>query len=396
MTRAVSNGSIRVRRPRDRKQQIVVAASQLFRDRGYHNVSLAEVAGAMGMTAGALYRHFRNKEELLLHSVLDGLEHLDTMARGATDLDSYIHAAGAMSLERRGLAALWQREARHLPTEQREELRRRLADVGARISRLVRAERPELSAADAELLTWALLAVFACFGLHRITLPRKEFVRLYHRLSSVVVQVEFSAGVERLAANSGGNAAPGGIDLPRREKLLAEAIRLFDDRGFQSVNMRDIGAAAGIAGSSVYKHFSSKDELLVAALVRGSERMHAGMTDALAAGSTPRETLDLLLRAHIDFALDHSRLIGILVSEREELPEKERKATYRAQRDYLDVWTKLLGELQPGLTPAVAKILIDAVFTVINSLARTRRLTERPDLRPKLIDITSALLLSDV
>lgn len=53
------------RRPKDRKDQIVEAARQLIVARGYRNVSMAEIAEAVGITAGALYRHFANKAVLL-------------------------------------------------------------------------------------------------------------------------------------------------------------------------------------------------------------------------------------------------------------------------------------------------------------------------------------------
>ncbi len=38
------------RPPRDRKQQILAAAGELFREHGYHNVSVAQVAAAVGIT----------------------------------------------------------------------------------------------------------------------------------------------------------------------------------------------------------------------------------------------------------------------------------------------------------------------------------------------------------
>ena len=58
------------RRPKDRKDQIVEAARQLIVARGYRNVSMADIAEAVGITAGALYRHFSNKA-VLLGAVID-------------------------------------------------------------------------------------------------------------------------------------------------------------------------------------------------------------------------------------------------------------------------------------------------------------------------------------
>src|SRR5690606_41239088 len=71
----------RGRRPRDRKAQIVTAAADLFHQHGYHTVTMDQIAGAVGITAGALYRHFRNKQELLARTVDDGLSAFETAVR---------------------------------------------------------------------------------------------------------------------------------------------------------------------------------------------------------------------------------------------------------------------------------------------------------------------------
>jgi AcrR family transcriptional regulator len=55
----------------------------LFAERGYHGVSMRELASALGMTASSLYGHVASKEELLLQLILLGHEeHRDGM-RGA-------------------------------------------------------------------------------------------------------------------------------------------------------------------------------------------------------------------------------------------------------------------------------------------------------------------------
>ncbi len=49
-------------RPRNRKAQIITVAREQFGRSGYHNVSMEGIASAVGITAGALYRHFPNKQ----------------------------------------------------------------------------------------------------------------------------------------------------------------------------------------------------------------------------------------------------------------------------------------------------------------------------------------------
>ena len=53
-------------------EQIVKEASRLFRERGFENVSVAEVMKAAGLTHGAFYAHFNSKEELQAAAVAYG------------------------------------------------------------------------------------------------------------------------------------------------------------------------------------------------------------------------------------------------------------------------------------------------------------------------------------
>jgi len=48
-----------------RRAQILAAAVRLFHDRGYHATTMKDVAAEVGVTAGAIYQHYRNKQEIL-------------------------------------------------------------------------------------------------------------------------------------------------------------------------------------------------------------------------------------------------------------------------------------------------------------------------------------------
>ena len=53
----------------------------------------------------------------------------------------------------------------------------------------------------------------------------------------------------------------------RRQDLLAASATLFAERGFAGVSIDDIGAAAGVSGPAVYRHFPSKQAVLGAILL---------------------------------------------------------------------------------------------------------------------------------
>jgi AcrR family transcriptional regulator len=57
------------RRPDDRPNEILDAALQVFAERGYRNTRLEDIGDAAGVTKGAIYHYFANKEELLVRAI---------------------------------------------------------------------------------------------------------------------------------------------------------------------------------------------------------------------------------------------------------------------------------------------------------------------------------------
>ena len=62
----------------------------------------------------------------------------------------------------------------------------------------------------------------------------------------------------------------------RRDQILTAAAELFARHGFHGVGIDDIGAAVGISGPALYRHFRSKDAMLGEMLTSISERLLDG------------------------------------------------------------------------------------------------------------------------
>src|SRR3954462_4749618 len=98
----------------------------------------------------------------------------------------------------------------------------------------------------------------------------------------------------------------------RREQILSEAARLFAARGFHGVGVDEIGAAVGISGPGLYRHFAGKDAMLAELLVGISEQLLTGGKRRVAeSGGDPAALLASLIEGHIDFALDDPPLIPL-------------------------------------------------------------------------------------
>ncbi|MBL8774662.1 MAG: TetR/AcrR family transcriptional regulator [Acidimicrobiales bacterium] len=65
----------------------------------------------------------------------------------------------------------------------------------------------------------------------------------------------------------------------RRERVIAAAMELGADGGYDAVQMRDVATTAGVALGTIYRYFSSKDHLLAASMVDWSKELEARVTD---------------------------------------------------------------------------------------------------------------------
>jgi AcrR family transcriptional regulator len=308
----------------------------------------------------------------------------------ADSVESVLQVSAALSLDRREAPTLWQREARHLSNEDRVELWQELRTIGDSIGALIARERTDLDADDVQFLAWAVTCTFSSVSFHRITLPRRSFESLLVEIGRAVVACPLDAGTPDPVVPDMASALP----VSTRESLLNEAVRLFDQRGFRSVSTDDIGEAAGTSGPNIYKHFTTKLDLLEAAVLRAGERRRAATAHALAGATDPPTRLHALLEAYVRFAVENRHLLGVLASELDQLPEIQRRASRQSQRDFLALWVSLLDQVRPGLEPKTARITVLAALTIVDNLVRTPQLNWRPDLAARLVEVCTAVLLN--
>ncbi len=153
----------------------------------------------------------------------------------------------------------------------------------------------------------------------------------------------------------------------RREQILATAADLFAARGFHGVSVADLGAACGISGPALYKHFVSKDAVLAEMLVSISQELLAVGRERVASASSARDAVGALVDWHVDFALRHRPLIVVQDRDWESLPREARERVRSLQRAYVDLWATQLQRVHAGLDLDQARAMAHAAFGLINS-----------------------------
>ncbi len=153
----------------------------------------------------------------------------------------------------------------------------------------------------------------------------------------------------------------------RRSQLIAAAERLVAEHGYLAVRLEDIGAAVGVTGPAIYRHFPNKEALLVELLVGISTRLLSGATEVVAANGEPGAALDALIDFHLDFVFTEPDLIRIQDRDLAHLPTAAKRQVRRAQRQYVEIWVEVLRRLTADLDENDARLMAHAAFGLLNS-----------------------------
>lgn len=153
----------------------------------------------------------------------------------------------------------------------------------------------------------------------------------------------------------------------RQAALLKEASRLFAERGYSGVSLEELGAAVGVSGPAVYRHFANKQALLGALLVSVSERLLEGGRAVAASDAASADKLRALVRFHVDFALADADVIRVQDRDLASLRDEDRRTVRRLQRGYVELWIGVLAEIHPDRAEVDLRVRAHACFGLINS-----------------------------
>jgi AcrR family transcriptional regulator len=181
----------------------------------------------------------------------------------------------------------------------------------------------------------------------------------------------------------------------RREQILRAAAQLFAERGSRAVGVDDVGAAVGVTGPAIYRHFASKDAMLAEMLLRISERLLAGGTERVAAaGASPVDQLRALVEFQVDFALDNPALITVQDRDLGALTDRDARQVRQLQRRYVEEWVAVLARLHPDASTAACRARAHALFGLINSTPHSAGRVARPAMAGLLAEMAMAAALA--
>ncbi|MDQ1517346.1 MAG: hypothetical protein QOE80_3176 [Actinomycetota bacterium] len=153
----------------------------------------------------------------------------------------------------------------------------------------------------------------------------------------------------------------------RRLELINAAARLFASRSYYAVTVDDIGEALGLSGPALYRHFPSKEALLVAVFDQVIEEQRERLLETLAEATEPAAALESMIRSHVEFAVEQRENMAVWRQEFHHLPEADSWRLRRAQRLYVEEWVHIVHELRPELNDASVRALVHGVLGLLQS-----------------------------
>lgn len=358
------------RRPADRRDRLVATAARLFRERGFHATGIDDIGAAEDMTGPAVYRHFPTKEALLVACAEQGLSQVEE-AFAAVDPDlgpearlrALVRAGAAVTVEHLDEMVAYMRERRHLTAEHRLDLRKRArANTDVLLDALL-AVRPDLTRVHGVFALQSLNGIYLSIADQPSTVPAPRLTTLLSDMGAAAVLAPTTDIIVEPHHAPAPVVGPAPGRVSKREQILTDSMRLFREHGYASVGMGQIGDASGLKGSSLYRHFASKADLLAAGINRIQELFAAAMTDALSAPNVD-DAVERLVVAVTHIAVQHRDLIAVELSDGRNLEEEARERARRHRKEHMDEWARLLCLAEPELSVAEARTAAAAAIGV--------------------------------
>ncbi|WP_067571093.1 TetR/AcrR family transcriptional regulator [Nocardia acidivorans] len=381
------------RRPKNRKAQIVGVAARAFAERGYHPVGVDEIAAEVGISGPALYRHFSNKYAMLVAAAEMGAQQLLDAAKAADNpklepeprLTALIRGITEYTIDCRREGGLYRWERRYLEREDRARIRVIYTELHETVAAPIAELYPDADPADVILRAAAVLSAIGSVTGHRTALSNARIVALLNDICWDILRAELPPPPPPVTGDPIVRGLP---VISKREQLLTEAIRIFGRQGYHEASIEEIGAAAGINASSVYRYFSSKSDLLAAAFHRTGERVAIANAEALSEATGRADAAVRIAERFARMTFAMPEILPVYFAEFSNLPATEQHRLRSIQRQNVLEWANLLEGDQTE-----ARFRVHAAIGQVIDVGRRLRFDSRPQQLARVRALMSAVLL---
>lgn len=130
------------------------------------------------------------------------------------------------------------------------------------------------------------------------------------------------------------------------EGVLADAARVFADRGYHQTSMRDLARETGISLSGLYYYVKSKEELLFLIQERNFRAVVEALNESLEGATDPVEKLRRFIESHLDYFVSHMAEMKVLSHEADSLTGQYLHQVNAIKREYTRILMDILADVE--------------------------------------------------
>src|SRR5512135_727798 len=131
--------------------------------------------------------------------------------------------------------------------------------------------------------------------------------------------------------------------------ILETSAKLFGERGYKGVSIRDIAQACGMTNAALYYHFKNKDDLYLAVLQNTHERAVAALEESARSSGSLRSRLKQLVSCYFDVMLAQRQSFQMLWRDLKHVDD------VRASKLYADMRAGFMRPIRETIEAAQAK-----------------------------------------
>jgi AcrR family transcriptional regulator len=175
-----------------------------------------------------------------------------------------------------------------------------------------------------------------------------------------------------------------GQRTPRQRELINAAAELFAKHGYHQVGINDISGALGLTGPAFYRHYPSKEAVLVAILDDAITSHLEEVGDLARSISDPLEALEAIIDNHVAFVFNHTANIVTWRTEFRSLPPQDRHRLRYLMRLYTEEWVRTVSAIRPDLDIEQVRTMCQGAIALIQSATEFGNKLAREQIEPIL------------
>jgi AcrR family transcriptional regulator len=146
-------------------------------------------------------------------------------------------------------------------------------------------------------------------------------------------------------AHKSGRPADHALPARRRAEILDVAAGLFAEHGYAATDTQSLINALGVGKGTIYRYFSSKRELFLAAVNRAMDRLDETIEEALGRAVDPLDRFQMALVAYLRFFEENPAVVELLIQERALFKDAQRPTYFQRKEAKAGRRNQMLQEL---------------------------------------------------